>query len=114
MEGLKMTTEQFEKMSPHWIKSTIQIELVSSTGDIFGGPRFQEVSRNDRVLEYTCGPWWFPGDLMITHLNWVDLKDHSVFHRTRLDPGAKGVAGECLTIQGALRFNPSKGGIENV
>jgi hypothetical protein len=109
-----MTFEQFEKMSPKWIQRTIQIELVSSSGEIFTGPRFMEVSRDDMVLEYSCVPWWFPRGLLITHLNWVDAKDSTVFHRTRLDPGLKGEAGECITVDGALRFNPSKGQIENV
>ena len=102
MEGLSMTTEQFEKMSPHWIKRTIQIELVSSSGETFAGPRLKGVSRNDMVLEYSCGTWWFPRNLMITHLNWVDPKDYSVFHRTRLDPGVKGGAGDHFTLQGSL------------
>ena len=69
-----MTAEQFEKMSPLWIKRTIGIDLVSSAGETFAGPRFQEVSRNGMVLEYACGPWWFPRNLVITHLNWVDTK----------------------------------------
>lgn len=114
MEGLSMTIEQFEKMSPKWIKRTIEIDLVSSTWETFAGPRFKDVSRNGMVLEYSCGPWWFPRNLLITHLNWVDTKDYTVFHRTRLDPGLKGEAGEYLTLDGALRFNPSKGQIENV
>jgi hypothetical protein len=114
LERLSMTVEQFEKMSPVWIKRTIRIDLVSSAGETFAGPRFKEVSRNGMVLEYACGPWWFPRDLVITHLNWVDTKDYSVFHRTRLDPGLKGGSGDYLTLQGALRFNPSKGQIENV
>ena len=114
MEGLSMTAEQFEKMSPQWIKRTIRIDLVSSSGETFAGPRFEEVSRNDMVLEYSCCPWWFPRSLLITHLNWVDPKDYSVFHRTRLDPGVKGEAGDSVTIQGSLRFNPSRGEIENV
>jgi hypothetical protein len=101
-------------MSPKWIKRTIRIDLVSSAGEIFAGPRFEDVSRNGMVLEYSCGPWWFPRSLLITHLNWVDIKDYTVFHRTRLDPGLKGEAGECLTVHGALRFNPSRGQIENV
>jgi hypothetical protein len=109
-----MTAEQFEKMAPEWIKRTIGIDLVSSAGETFAGPRFQEVSRNGAVLEYSCGPWWFPRNLVITHLNWVDTKDSSVFHRTRLDPGWKGEAGDSLTPQGALRFNPSQSQIENV
>jgi hypothetical protein len=108
-----MTAEQFEKMSPEWIKRTIRIVLVSSSGETFAGPRFNEVSRNGMVLEYSCGPWWFPRNLLITHLNWVDAKDYSVFHRTRLDPALKGEAGEYLRLHGALRFNPSKGQIEN-
>ncbi|MGZ3379368.1 MAG: hypothetical protein ACXVBB_03810, partial [Isosphaeraceae bacterium] len=84
--------------------------------------RFKDVSRNGMVLEYSCGPWCFPRNLLITHLNWVDTthlnwvdtKDYTVFHRTRLDPGLNGEAGEYLTLDGALRFNPSKGQIENV
>jgi hypothetical protein len=109
-----MTTEQFEKMSPAWIKRTIGIDLVSSAGETFAGPRFTEVSRNDRVLEYSCGPWWFPRNLLITHLNWVDTKDDSVFHRTRLDPSLQGGVGDSLSLKGALRFNPSQGQIENL
>jgi hypothetical protein len=109
-----MTTEQFEMMSPAWIERTIGIDLVSSAGETFAGPRFTEVSRNGRVLEYSCGPWWFPRNLLITHLNWVDTKDDSVFHRTRLDPGLTGGAGDSLTLKGALRFNPSQGQIENL
>lgn len=114
MEGLSMTIEQFEKMSPKWIKRTIEIDLVSSTWETFAGPRFKDVSRNGMVLEYSCGPWCFPRNLLITHLNWVDTKDYTVFHRTRLDPSLNGEAGEYLTLDGALRFNPSKGQIENV
>jgi hypothetical protein len=109
-----MTFEQFEKMSPKWIKRTIQIDLVSSSGETFAGPRFEEVNRDGMVLEYCCGPWWFPRSLLITHLNWVDLKDYSVFHRTRLDPSLKGGAGDYFTLRGPLRFNPSNGQIENV
>ena len=114
MEGLSMTIEQFEKMSPKWIMMTIGIDLVSSSWETFAGPRFKDVSRNGMVLEYSCGPWRFPRNLLITHLNWVDTKDYTVFHRTRLDPGLKGEDGECLTLDGALRFNLSKGQIENV
>ena len=50
-----MTIEQFEKMSPKWIKSTIGIDLVSSSWETFAGPRFKDASRNGRVLEYSCG-----------------------------------------------------------
>ena len=114
MEGLSMTIEQFEKMSPKWVMRTIGIDLVSSSWETFAGPRFKDVSRNGMVLEYSCGPWWFPRNLLITHLNWVDTKDYTVFHRTRLDPGLSGEAGEYLTLDGALRFNLSKGQIENV
>ena len=74
-----MTIEQFEKMSPKWIKRTIGIDLVSSSWETFAGPRFKDVSRNGMVLEYSCGPWCFPRNLLITHLNWVDTKDNTVF-----------------------------------
>jgi hypothetical protein len=113
-KGCVMTIEQFEKMSPQWIKRTIQIDLVSSSGETFAGPRLDEVTRNGMVLEYSCGPWWFPRNLLITHLNWVDIKDSTVFHRTRLDPGLKGEAGEYFTLDAALRFNTSKNHIENI
>jgi hypothetical protein len=109
-----MTFEQFEKMSPKWIMRTIGIDLVSSSGEIFAGPRFTEVSRDGMVLEYSCGPWWFDRSLLITHLNWVDTKEYTVFHRTRLDPGLKGEAGDSVTIHGSLRFDPSKSQIENL
>ena len=109
-----MTAEQFEKMSPVWIKRTIGIDLVSSAWETFAGPRFKDVSRNRRIHEYSCNPWSFPRNLLITHLNWVDTKDYSVFHRTRLDPGLKGGVGDSVALHGALRFNPSQGQIENV
>jgi hypothetical protein len=44
----------------------------------------------------------------------IMIVSRTVFHRTRLDLSLNGEAGEYLTLDGALRFNPSKGQIENV
>ena len=83
MEGLSMTIEQFEEDVPEmdheddWNRPGVVI-----LGDI-RRPRFKDMSRNGMVLEYSCGPRWFPRNLLITHLNWVDTKDYTVFQERR-------------------------------
>lgn len=101
-----MTPSRLSEMAPHWIIRVVKLELVASNLDIFHGPRFDTLNHCDNTLVYACVPWYFPRELTLTHIDWIDMMDDSRFHRTYLDPKLCGTSEDCVVIKGKLMFTP--------
>lgn len=106
------TARQLAEMTPQWLKRTIQLEIATADWEKLRGPRIERIEQDEDLIHFTCESWWPPkSGQTLCHLEWIDGKDDTLFHRAMISPAIKAETEKPIRFSGTIHLSTRTGAI---